>query len=323
MSSGDFSDERSAVADGARKVGAPPPGLAAFWSKARPDLLGGDTRWRVLSGGWTNAVWRVSTGADTLVVKLYRPDAATPLFANDPDAEVASLRALAGTGLAPELLGWAETPLGRSLVYRHVAGRPWGGADDPAIAAAALARLHDIPAPAILPCIPPDPDRLRSEARAMLEGLGEAGDALAAIEPAVRPEPPAGPPVFTHGDATAANVLVSGQRATLIDWQCPVIGDAADDLAVFLSPAMQAVSGNRPLSQSAEAAFLDGYAASRSGGAGAVVVDRYRARTPVYHWRMAVYATWRARRGDGAYTGAADREIAQLRAVTAEKPRQG
>ncbi len=46
---------------------------------------------------------------------------------------------------------------------------------------------------------------------------------------------------------------------TLIDWQCPAIGDPCLDLALFLSPTMQQVNGKTPLSGAEVAAFLEAY----------------------------------------------------------------
>lgn len=302
--------------------GALLPGVAAFWSASRPDLLGADARWDALSGGRTNAVWKVTTTTDVLVVKLYRTGAATPLFANDPDAEAASLAALVGTGLAPAVVAEADTPLGRSLVYRHVAGRSWTDADDPALVARALARLHSAPVPPELPHHVTTPERLREQAGAMLAELGAGADRLAEAEPDEVPELMEAPPVFIHGDATAANALVTGDGATFMDWQCPARGDAADDLAVFLSPAMQMVSGNAPLSQPREAAFLDAYRTARAGDAGSETVARYRALAPLYHWRMVVYAAWRAARGEPEYASAAKLELAKLRATPSPASRR-
>jgi Ser/Thr protein kinase RdoA (MazF antagonist) len=301
--------------------GDPLPGLAAFWSAQRPDLLGFDAPWDALSGGRTNAVWQVTTVASTLVVKLYRPGAATPVFANDPDAEAASLAALAGTGLAPDLVAEAATPFGRSLVYRLVAGRSWHGADDPVLVAQALAQVHDSPPPPGLPLLAPTPQRLRAQSYEMLAELGSKADALARAEPGDAPGLPNATPVFIHGDATAANALVTGTGLTFIDWQCPACSDAADDLAVFLSPAMQMVSGNAPLTPQREALFLDAYRAARGRDAGNKTVARYRALAPLYHWRMAVYAVWRSARGEAEYTAAAERELASLRAAAPPAPR--
>jgi len=293
--------------------GAPPAGLVAFWQAQAPALFPPTAAWRALSGGQTNAVWHVSDGPRALVVKLYSAGAQTPLFANDPDAEEASLIALDGTGLAADRLAAALTPLGRSLVYAHLPGRPWTTGDDPVAVAEGLARLHAQPPTTALPILPFGPARLRDDTVAICETLGPEGAALLACLPVSITAPAEAQPVFIHGDPTAANTLLTPEGVRFIDWQCPGIGDPADDLAVFLSPAMQVVSGNAPLGGAQEARFLAGYAKAAIWGQDTVA--RYRAVAPLYHARMTAYALWRARRGDAIYARAAEAERARITAA--------
>lgn len=249
----------------------------------------------------------------SLVCKLYRPGGDTPLFANDPAAEAAALAALSGTGLAPRLVAASRTPAGGSLVYSHVAGRPWRNGDDPAAVARALSRLHAAPLPADLPRLPVGAAAVSAQAHEMLDGLGAAGATLAARLPAGTVGMPAPARVFIHGDATAGNVLVGPDGITFIDWQCPAAGDPCEDLATFLSPAMQALSGNAPLTPEAEDAFLSAYGDAET-------VARFRALAPFYHGRMAAYCQWRAARGDAGYGAAAELEIARIRSGQAPTP---
>jgi len=295
---------------GCRVPGKPPAALIAYWKAELPGLFPPGASWQALTGGRTNALWRVSGGERALVVKLYRAAAETPLFANDPDAEKASLAALAGTGLAPDLVAAAISPAGRSLVYRHVDGHPWTVEDDPEPVATALARLHAQPAPAALPRLPLGPARLRAKACDIAESLGAEGGRLAALMPGSDPASPPAQRAFLHGDATAANTLATSSGPVFIDWQCPACGDPADDLALFLSPAMQIVSGNPALTPAQVAQFLASYAETAQDGG--ETVARYRAFAPLYHARMAAYALWRAARGDAAYRPAAAAEIARL-----------
>jgi len=279
--------------------------LRAYWQIADTPIPDG-ARWVPLAGGRTNAVWRVETGGQQLVVKLFHPESDTPLFHNDPAAEARALKALDGTGLAPRLVAAGETPLGPSVVYAHAPGHPWTLADDPAPVAEALARLHAQPAPPRLPAVQSGAHALRDQARAILASLGTRGADLAALEPDAGPRVASGPEVFLHGDATAGNVLVDDRRVTFIDWQCPGRGDATHDLAVFLSPAMQAISGNPPLSTVQEDRFLAAYGNT-------VTVRRYHALASLHHWRMAAHCLWRAARGDAGYAEAAALEIDRLR----------
>lgn len=268
----------------------PPAALVAYWRAAGavPD----SEPWVALAGGRSNALWRVGDR----VCKLFRPEGDTPLFANDAGAEARALEALAGTGLAPRLVAFGESPAGPSLIYIHVAGRPWVVGDDPAPVARALARLHALALSDGFPPAPMGAAALIAQAAAM----GAEG------RPPDLPDLPSASRVFLHGDATAGNALVKADGVTFIDWQCPALGDATEDLATFLSPAMQHLSGNAPLSPEAESAFLEAYGDPKT-------VARYRALAPAYHWRMAAYCDWRAARGEAAYIQAAALERARLR----------
>lgn len=236
-------------------------------------------RWVPLTGGNTNDLWQVVDR----VVKRYRPEAQTPLFANDPNAECQALRALAGTGLAPRFVAFEAG----TLVYARAEGRGWTPADGVACVAETLAKLHAIKAPVGLPVHPQGPAALARQTRDLGEHVPQVPEDL----------PPC-TPVFVHGDATAANALVRDGQLTFIDWQCPGRGDACDDIAIFLSPAMQVISGNRVLSEDEVAAFLAAY------GEGDVT-RRYRALRPLYAARMRGYCRWRAARGDAGYGEAA------------------
>lgn len=285
----------------------PPAALVSYWSIRLHEHFE-SARWHALAGGRTNSLWRVTGDWQDLVVKLFRPEAHTPLFCNDPDAEVRALESLHGIKIAPEYVANGITEVGPSLVYAHVEGRSWQPPDEIAAVARALARLHATPAPDGLDSAPSHAADLRQQARDMLAQIGAAGDAVLALEPTARDDIALTGKAFLHGDPTAGNALISGRAITFIDWQCPACGDPVLDLAVFLSPAMQRVSGNRPLTLAEEAAFLTAY-----GNAG--IAERYRALAPLFHWRMAAYCLWRAARGDAGYGEAAALEVDRLRSA--------
>lgn len=294
--------------------GAAPVALVSAWQAHWPDVFPPGSDWVPLSGGRTNTVWKVPTARRNFVVKLFSAAGETPLFANDPDAEAVALAALLGTGLAPELAATLGSEVGQSLAYVLVPGRPWGESDDPEPVAQALARLHARPVPTDLPTSPVGPARLVADIRAM-DPPGKFP-----FQP-VPDLPESSGPVsrcFLHGDPTAANTLVTSDGITFVDWQCPSNGDPADDLAVFLSPAMQIVSGNPPLSARDEIAFMAAYAGLAPNGP--VTVARYQAQAPLYHARMAAYAAWRAARGDAAYEPAIDVEQVRITAARLARP---
>ena len=119
--------------------------------------------------------------------------------------------------------------------------------------------------------------------------------------PAIRPTPA----VFLHGDLVPANIIAGPGGLTFVDWQCPAIGDPVEDLATFLSPAMQSLYGGRSLGSGDQAWFLNAY-----GNENAALA--YHAMKPLFHWRMAAHCLWKAKRGSPDYADAMALELAAL-----------
>lgn len=270
----------------ARQPDAPPddPGpsaaLAAQVVATLPQVAG--AAWVPLAGGRVNRLWQ----AGAVVVKLYAAAGGSPLFPNDAVAEADALRFAAPHGLAPELLGAGPHGDACWIAYAHVAGQPWR--QGAAVAGRLLARLHALPAPDGLP--------LRTGgSTAVLAAAAVMGGAPwpAPADPGIA----AAPPAPLHGDPVPGNIIVGPRGARLIDWQCPGRGDPAEDLALFLSPAMQWLYRGVPLSGDEVGEFLAAYG-------DAATVARYRALAPVLHWRIAAHCRWRARRGDAGYARA-------------------
>lgn len=240
-----------------------------------------------LAGGRSNRLWRLGE----TVVKLYDLGAARPLFPNDPQAEVTALRALAGSSLAPDLLhmgeGW--------IAYRFCPGATWQR--DPRPVAQALARLHRRAAPTGLRALPMGAAAIAAHAQSFAPvGLPP----LPAFAEAVPAQPR-----LVHGDAVPGNMIATSATLTLIDWQCPGAGDPVDDLALFLSPAMQQLYRGAPLTADETAAFLAAYPDP-------VVIARYHALRPLLHWRIAAHCALRAAEGDADYAAALKLECAAL-----------
>ncbi|MFB0994862.1 MAG: phosphotransferase, partial [Paracoccaceae bacterium] len=123
--------------------------------------------------------------------------------------------------------------------------------------------------------------------------------------PLVKTLGPVKKPCLIHADMVAGNIIVGPEGLRFIDWQCPAVGDPAEDLAMFLSPAMQALYRGKPL-QAAEAAdFLNAYPDQE-------VVKRLHELLPLFHYRMAAYCLWRAQNGFPAYKVGHDFEMAIL-----------
>ena len=89
-----------------------------------------------------------------------------------------------------------------------------------------------------------------------------------------------------HTDAGTGNFIVGPQGTRLIDWQCPALGDAAEDLFTFLSPAFQVLYDHEPLTSAERSEFLDVYDDS-------MVLARLAALEPVLTFRMGAYCAMR------------------------------
>lgn len=273
-----------------------PPPADLIGRLRRRGLLAGEGA-EALAGGRSNRVWRLSGG---LVLKLYDPSAATPIFANDAGREAAALIALAGIGLAPELV--AAEPAGQApwVLYRHLPGERW--VEGAGAVGRLLGRLHRQPPPD-LPAGPDGSAALAGQGREIL-ALCPDDAGLAALEPKGEVAP-AGRRVLIHGDPVPANIVVGPKGAALIDWQCPALGDPAADLAIFLSPAMQLIYRGAPLDPAEEQAFLAAYPDGR-------VIARLRALLPWFHWRMAAYCHLQAGRGQTPYAEGLALEVSAL-----------
>jgi len=276
--------------------------LRQVWSDG--DIIPRSAKWRALKGGRSNPIWHVhlGDGAPDLVCKLFTPNTSTPLFANDGPREALALAALEGTGIAPSLVAIRDCVLGESIVYQYLTGAAWRG--DITGAAQLMAQLHKYPPPNGLP------EKSVTVESLLVDGhrISQESNKKMPAPPDVKTPPPARR-AFLHGDIVPGNLLITDDGMRLIDWQCPAIGDPSDDIAIFLSPAMQVIYGHRVLSAVECTTFLNAY--DQASGE-CTSTSRYRTLAPLYHWRMATYCLWKGDRGEGEYTEAAALEFAAL-----------
>ncbi|MBW6416208.1 aminoglycoside phosphotransferase family protein [Celeribacter sp. PS-C1] len=276
----------------------PPEELRSFASKT----YGADQTWSALSGGRSNRSWRLLSGGESWVFKLFDPERANHLFPNDPTAEIIALKALGGTGLAPDFENSFVADAGVCLIYRYVVGRPTPQTDAGTIRL--LANLHGVAAPK-LRHLEINPKALLRDGQKFLERIAtDRAKRLSKCAPGLK-DVPSGPNVFLHGDPVPANVLADGDTRCMIDWQCPATGDATADLAIALSPAMHVVYGAGALTSSQEREALLAYP-------DADVIERYLALKPFYHWRMAAYCAWKAAHGEAVYENAFEAELSRI-----------
>lgn len=279
----------------------PPTDLVDHLSRQK--LIASDAQFETLYGGRTNQVWKVLGGDGDKVLKLYRTTLRNPLFRNDAALEAECLHSLAHTGFVPRLRAAGMHEDDRWVFYDHAPGSPWRSG--PEKVADLLFRLHSLPIPVDAPggCNGSADlvrhgrnilDDCTSPERTHLEQLQPEGQ----IDSLPRRR-------LIHGDPVAGNILVASTGLTLIDWQCPAIGDPCEDLALFLSPAMQFLYRGTILTSQEEDRFLSAYPDIE-------IVARYRDLRRWYGWRMAAYCLWRKENGAPDYAKGLELELAAL-----------
>lgn len=275
-------------------------------------LIPSETMWTRQTGGRTNQVWRIDFKAQSLICKIYAPSDGNPLYPNFARAEFATLTALQGQDIAPEPLTMFALNGVDVVVYHHLTGHPWR--EDLSSVAALLARIHAQQAPAILRMLPSGSKALRNQIDAI---LAECTASLPFERDADGPDiGPTQSPNLIHTDVVASNIVVTQNGPKLIDWQCPALGDPCEDLASFLSPAMQCLYGNPPLSDPEVQTFLDAYPNKNT-------VQRYRLLAPLFHQRIAAYCLWKSEQGDLDYADAMQLELSAIDHIERHKEHAG
>ncbi|MCA0044252.1 phosphotransferase [Celeribacter litoreus] len=258
--------------------------------------------WTSLKGGRTNRAWRAKCSDDDVVFKVFDQARANPLFPNDPDAEATAMVTLRGTGLAPNFRYRMQFEDAECLVYDHQPGEALPGFD--ANAAKTLWNLHQIKVPDGLRRVSCTPDALIAEGKWFLRNADHPSVEMIANRQPCLINLSCGPDVFLHGDPVPSNFVRHGEALTLIDWQCPAVGDACFDLGLAMSPAMHLVYG----SKAEDAPSMDVLSAYPD----AETVSRYRMLAPFVHWRMAAYCAWKAGQGEAVYGDAISAELTAL-----------
>jgi thiamine kinase-like enzyme len=249
-----------------------------------------------LRGGMTNKVYLLEQGGTRLTVKMYEENTKikNPLYSNLPTVEARTLDYLAGSDMTPCVLdSWLEKPIGGKgstaiLVYEYLEGEVWQS--DTAAVAELLSILHN-------PTVTPPPSWLRQLPLSAHEVCLHADKILQHVSSfdaeslqQLRPNSPNKLPVvsksFIHGDCWAGNFVQSNKSLKLIDWQCPGMGDAVEDISNFLSPGMMSFCRDKPLSDEERQAFFQAYSNE-------AVIERYHRDAVSWHWRLACYYLYR------------------------------
>ena len=247
---------------------------------------GGSPLMSPLTGGYWNQVWRLRDGARDWIVKVFDSRSEPRLFPILPESEARSMTVLSGLGLAPDPVGYLPRTGDRPavLVYRFHEGQPWRS--DTTTVARLLKRQHGL-APNGFRLLATEPEAILAQGDWLIRHLED--DAYVARLSAKRPAPISlAPPrlAFIHTDAGPGNLIQGPEGLRLIDWQCPGLGDPAEDLFSFLSPCFQILFQHPPLSDAERDDFLAVYD-------DAEVAARLQIMEPFYSYRMLAYCCLR------------------------------
>ena len=259
----------------------------------------------LLTGGFWNRVYRLRSKEHSSidwVVKQFVQVPVNPMFPILPTAEYAALQFLEKEECAPTPIAFiSDSPIGSLLVYAYVQGTSWNG--DLEAAATVLARVHRIPIDAFATNafrkLPTESPELLEHADEMLQRhLSALSESVRELRPLVSMQAlhPSHRDVLVHTDCGPGNMVSSPHGLRLIDWQCPGIGDGLQDVATFLSPAMQVLYGYPVLTYSQERQFLDAYVAAlcSSGSDAQETHARFHLVRSSHHYRFAAYCAMRA-----------------------------
>ena len=242
-----------------------------------------------LTGGFWNDHFRVRGDGFDWVVKRIRAGDGASLFPVLPDAEADALRALCGLRIAPDPVDFFRTGEGDpTLVYAFWPGTPWR--EDVAPVADLLRRLHAVPAEGLrgFRSLPVLPAEILAQGDDLLKTVPGDGltDRLRALRPASAPGPALSRRSLVHTDVGAGNLIVGENGVRLIDWQCPGVGDPAEDVWAFLSPGFQILFNHAPLTQAERETFVKAYGDPTT-------IHRLAALSLPFAYRMAAYCCLR------------------------------
>lgn len=255
--------------------------------------------WNELSGGRSNFIWRVGDK----VCKLYQSNRSSDLFPNNPNTEQKILKFLEGSFIAPEFIYFNKLSIGFILVYQFVDGLVCNQPSEEL--AKTLSRLHAVSSKNLLL------ERRDSSSKFLLKQCekflrGTSLDNLTLpLDPNIEDSSELS---IIHCDPVPGNAILHKNEVVLIDWQCCAIGDGSEDLACALSPAMQYLYGKGELDFDIRENFLKTYSHKKT-------IERYKSLGQIYHFRIAAYCFWRAKKGEQDYEDAFLKEKQYLNTV--------
>jgi len=210
--------------------------------------------------------------------------------------EYRALEALVPSGRTPHPLyldGSRDLVPYGVLVMEWLPGRALDYRTDMAEAAAILADIHSTPVPERCPLLRPEEplramyDECRAMSQVYLRWENAAPSTAARIERmlerasrlplASRPD---GPPCIINTELNSGNFLIHPGRSSLVDWEKPLLGEAAQDLGHVLAPTTTFWKTDVLLTPEEMRSFFRRYC-SCAAGVDAADVGR---RLPLYLW---------------------------------------
>ena len=240
-----------------------------------------------LTGGFWNDVYRLRGNGRNWVIKHFRAANSDSLYPILPQTEALALRTLRGLDIAPEPVAFlADVPL---LVYEFFEGDVWW--EDVAAVGRLLRRLHDV---SVLPdsgfrYLPVEPEAIMQQGDRFL-AQAEQGDLVRQLElvrPSATPRPPLARLSLVHTDTWVGNFVQNGRSLRLIDWQCPGLGDPAEDVWTFLYSGYEMLLGWPRFEAQVAVDFWRGY------GRETAVSQHLPYLAPYYTYRLAAHCCLR------------------------------
>jgi thiamine kinase len=190
-----------------------------------------------LRGGTSNATFHVKTRLGSFVMRLHASE--SPVFGVDRNREAVLHAAAARAGIAPAIVH--ADAAGRFLITEYIGGEPWTAESLERLPeldrlAALLKQLHAVEPPAVTPLdIRAVLHRLMGKVleadnteRSWLEALAQRADQQLRAG-SVRA------PAITHTDLYHSNILSSGRRLYLVDWEYAAVSDPMFDLGCLVA----------------------------------------------------------------------------------------
>lgn len=256
-----------------------------------------------LKGGRTNSVWKATTENQSFVCKSFEKSQDNGIFPNSPSDEIKALEHLDQFQVAPQLRAFEITGETGVVIYDYLDGDVWVKNTKPV--GKLLRKLHSIAPPNGLRCVASGSKAILAQSDQLAQQLNPAAIVdLAGLRPSLV-VPPVAQFCFLHGDPVPGNLVVNDDAAKFIDWQCPAVGDPAEDLAVFLSPAMQVLYRGSVASEQETENLKMAYGHPN-------VFERFNTLRPYFHYRMALYCLWKYQNGHADYRAVAELEITAL-----------